>query len=132
MDGISLGTLLAGKYDPGRHEQFLMHYPHSPHRSDLWTSWRDREWKVIYHYAPSEKSEESRYQLYHLKSDPSEQNNLADSEPEELSRMMRGLVSALERQQALYPVHKDDRSEMHPRLPGSLRPPRSPRGGQKR
>lgn len=132
VDGISLGTLLAGKYDPGRHEQFLMHYPHSPHRSDLWTSWRDREWKVIYHYAPSEKSEESSYQLYHLKSDPSEQNNLADSEPEELSRMMRGLGSALERQQALYPVHKDDRSEMPPRLPESLRPPQSPRGGQKR
>jgi len=117
VDGINLDTLLAGKPDPERKEQFLMHYPHSPHRSDLWTSWRDGEWKVIHHYAPSEKSENSRYQLYHLKNDPSEQRNLADSEPEQLRRMMRGLIAALEHHHALYPTTGDGDQELRPRMP---------------
>ncbi|MEQ1852894.1 MAG: sulfatase-like hydrolase/transferase, partial [Chthoniobacteraceae bacterium] len=34
VDGARLDTLLAGNRDPARDEKFLMHYPHSPHRSD--------------------------------------------------------------------------------------------------
>jgi arylsulfatase A-like enzyme len=117
VDGIPLDTLLTGNPDPTRKEQFLMHYPHSPHRSDLWTSWRDGEWKVIYHYVPSEKSENSRYQLYHLKTDPAEQHNLAGREPEQLRRMMRGLITALEHHQALYPTDADGEKELRPRMP---------------
>jgi arylsulfatase A-like enzyme len=116
VDGIPLETLLAGKPDPGRKEQFLMHYPHS-HRSEYFTTWRDGGWKVIYHYAPSEPTGGSRYQLYHLKDDPYEQKDLAGSEPEELGRMMRGLVTALEKHQALYPVDRDGRTELKPQLP---------------
>ncbi|MEX1114576.1 MAG: sulfatase [Akkermansiaceae bacterium] len=121
VDGVKLGTLLAGKTDPARTEQFLMHYPHSPHRSDLWTSWRDGEWKVIYHYVPSEKSENTRYQLYHLKADPSEQKNLASSNPEQLALMMRGLVADLEKHQALYPKDRNGGSELKPQLPAAFR-----------
>jgi arylsulfatase A-like enzyme len=118
VDGSRLDTLLTGQPDPGRREQFLMHYPHA-HRSEYFTSWRDGEWKVVYHYVPSEQSEGSRYQLYHLKDDPFEQKNLADADPEELGRMMRGLVAALEKHQALYPVDKDGTTVMKPQVPGS-------------
>lgn len=117
VDGIKLDTLLTGKSDSARKEQFLMHYPHAPHRSDYWTSWRDGEWKVIYHYFPSKQSEGSHYQLYHLKDDPFEQNNLADSKTKELSRMMSGLVDALEKHQALSPIDKDGQTELKPKLP---------------
>lgn len=117
VDGIKLDALLSGEPDPERKQQFLMHYPHSPHRSNLWTSWRDGDWKVIYHYVPSENSENSHYQLYNLKVDPSEQKNLADEEPEELSRMMHGLSAALEQHQALYPREKDGAQEMRPQSP---------------
>jgi arylsulfatase A-like enzyme len=116
IDGIKLDTLLTGKPDPGRKEQFLMHYPHA-HRSEYFTSWRDGGWKVIYHYVPSANSENSRYQLYHLKEDPFEQNNLAASKPEELSLMMRGLIAALEKHQALYPVDEDGKTELKPLVP---------------
>ncbi len=116
VDGIRLDTLLTGKPDPGRKEQFLMHYPHA-HRSEYFTSWRDGEWKVIYHYVPSKQSEGARYQLYHLKNDPFEKNDLAGSKPEELSRMMRGLVAALEKHQALYPVEEDGKTELKPQVP---------------
>ena len=43
-----------------------MHYPHSPHRSDYFTCIADGDWKVIYHYFPSEVSEDSHYQLFNL------------------------------------------------------------------
>lgn len=116
VDGIKLETLLTGMPDPLRNEQFLMHYPHA-HRSEYWTSWRDGEWKVIYHYFPSKQSEGARYQLYHLKKDPFEQNDLANREPKELSRMMRGLVAALEKYQALYPIDKDGKTPLKPQVP---------------
>jgi arylsulfatase A-like enzyme len=119
MDGIPLDTLLTGKPDSNRKEQFLNHYPHAPHRSDYWTSWRDGEWKVIYHYIPSETSNNSHYQLYRLKTDPFEQNDLSVSNPADLNRMMHGLVKALENHQALYPVEMDGVTPLKPKLPGS-------------
>ena len=56
VDGVRLDSLLTGKSDRSRKAQFLMHYPHAPHRSEYWTSYRDGPWKVIYHYIPSELS----------------------------------------------------------------------------
>jgi arylsulfatase A-like enzyme len=117
VDGAQLNTLLTGKPDDGRKEQFLMHYPHSPHRSEYWTSWRDGDWKVIYHYVPSAQSENSHYQLFNLRADPFEQKNLATTAPKELTRMMQGLVSALEKHQAVYPVDKGGAQPLKPKLP---------------
>ncbi len=53
-----------------------MHYPHSPHRSDYFTCYRSGDWKVIYHYFPSEASENSYYQLYNLATTPSSRPTL--------------------------------------------------------
>ena len=116
VDGKKLDTLLTAKPDSARDESFLMHYPHSPHRTEYFTVYREGEWKVIYHYFPSDVSEQSHYQLFNLKADPFEQSNLAPSNPKELSRMMRRLVTALENQQAVYPVD-EDRNPMRPKLP---------------
>lgn len=81
VDGLRLDTLLTGRSDPARHEDFLMHYPHGKHRSSYFTSFRSGEWKVVYHYIPSEQSDGARYQLFHLGHDPFEQNDLAAKEP---------------------------------------------------
>ncbi len=116
VDGIKLDSLLTGKRDPGRKERFLMHYPHA-HRSEYWTSWRDGGWKVVYHYVPSKQSENSHYQLYNLKNDPFEQKNLATSEAKELARMMSGLVDALEKHQATYPVDRNGKTPLKPQIP---------------
>jgi len=118
VDGQDLATLLAGEPDRTRHETFLMHYPHGPHRSDYWTSYRDGDWKVIYHYFPSAASEGSHYQLFHLRVDPFEQTNLAKSHPDELSRMMRGLIEALRAHEALYPVNEAGQP-VHPVAPAA-------------
>jgi arylsulfatase A-like enzyme len=117
IDGAKLDTLLAGNRDNGREEVFLMHYPHSPHRTDYFTSYRNGNWKVIYHYFPSEVSENSHYQLFDLASDPFEQKNLAASNPIELKRMMHELITKMEMQKAQYPVEKDTKAPVKPKLP---------------
>ena len=94
-----------------------MHYPHSPHRTEYWTSYRNGDWKVIYHYFPSEVSENSHYQLFNLKDDPFEQKNLASSRPADLQRLMQGLITALENHHAVYPVDKDHATRLKPKLP---------------
>lgn len=115
VDGQTLSQLLTGRADDERSQTFLMHYPHSPHRSDYFTCYRDGDWKVIYHYYPSKASEGSHYQLYNLADDPFESTNLAEKEPKQLSRMMRLLAQALEDHDALYPVEKEDNKT--PKLP---------------
>ncbi len=84
-----------------------MHYPHSPHRSDYFTCYRSGDWKVIYHYFPSEASENSYYQLYNLADDPFESTNLAASKPDRLRLMMQGLIDSMESLNAVYPVDEE-------------------------
>jgi len=124
IDGKPLKTLLIGKPDPSRAERFLMHYPHGPHRSNYFTVWRDGDWKVIYHYLPQARthgdffqSGGACYQLFNLKADPFEQNDLAATEPVHLRRMMEGLIAQTEASQARYPVAHDGKTRLKPRLP---------------
>ena len=117
IDGAPLQTLLTGQPDPGHSSAFLMHYPHAPHRSNYFTSYRQGDWKVIYHYFPSPASEDSHYQLFHLGKDPFEQTNLAASEPGELKRMMTELATALESQGARYPLDQAGGAPVMPILP---------------
>jgi arylsulfatase A-like enzyme len=94
-----------------------MHYPHAPHRSDYFTAYRNGDWKVIYHYFPTQVSENSHYQLFNLKADPFEQTNLAKTEPAQLKRLMQELIAGLEKQNALYPVDKATGETQKPKLP---------------
>lgn len=123
VDGIRLQTLLSGRSDPQRSEQFLMHYPHGRHRSNYFTVWRDRDWKVIYHFLPEKPTtgghiqfEGGNYELFHLADDPFESTNLANSAPEQLSRMMGGLIEALNDHNAVYPID-DAGQELRPIMP---------------
>jgi arylsulfatase A-like enzyme len=123
VDGSNLATLLTGRPDSSRPEQFLMHYPHGAHRSNYFTTWRDGDWKAIYHALPEIRTtggfiqfEGGNYQLFNLAEDPFEQKNLAVSKPEVLRRMMRGMIAGLEAQNALYPVDKAGRP-VKPQLP---------------
>lgn len=123
VDGKIMQTLLTGKPDSTRPNQFLMHYPHGKHRSNYWTSWRDGDWKVVYHTLPDIPTtggfiqfEGGNYELFNLAEDPYEQNNLAASEPETLQRMMVGLTSQLQLHEAVYPVDAEG-NELKPVVP---------------
>ncbi|MFM8618006.1 MAG: sulfatase [Opitutaceae bacterium] len=115
VDGLPLASLLTGRRDPARSDAFLMHYPHSPHRTNYFTTYREGGWKVIYHYFPSEVSGGSHYQLFNLADDPYESNDLAAARPAELRRMMQTMVAQLERHGALFPVEAGQ--PVAPRLP---------------
>ncbi|MGI9473300.1 MAG: sulfatase-like hydrolase/transferase [Rubripirellula sp.] len=118
VDGSDLAKLLLAKPDASREEVFLMHYPHSPHRSDYFTTYREGDWKVIYHYLPSDASEGGHYQLYDLAKDPFESTNVALTEPKQLQKMMQALAASLESHDAQYPVSPDDgKTPLKPRLP---------------
>jgi len=116
VDGSVLDTLLTSHPDTERESTFLMHYPHSPHRSDYFTVYRRDGWKLIYHYIPSEVSDGAHYELYHLTEDPFESKNLASENPEQLGSMMKELVAKLKEQNALYPVDEDG-APLEPKLP---------------
>ena len=123
LDGTNLATLLSGKPDPAYKQIFLMHYPHGTHRSNYFTTYRDKNWKVIYHSHPDTKttggliqSDGAHYQLFNLAKDPYEQNDLANNNPEQLTRMMRGLIQTLEDQGALHPIDEDGKP-LKPQLP---------------
>lgn len=113
VDGSSLKTLFTGQEDPSRDEIFLMHFPH-PHSSKFFTSYRQDGWKLIYHYNPV-TSGEPTYELFHLKADPFENHNLADSNPERLASMMQSMIAQLEEEGALYPVDQQ-KKPLKPRL----------------
>lgn len=110
IDGITLNTLLTGKADSSRPEQFLMHYPHGKHRSNYFTTWRDGDWKAIYHALPKIPTHgggiqaKGHYQLFNLADDPFEQKNLSEEEPDILKKMIQGMLQALEEDGAQYPV----------------------------
>jgi len=108
VDGKNLLGLVTGEPADAPRNAFLMHYPHAPHRSDYFTCYREGDWKVIYHYFPSKVSADSHYQLFDLASDPYEQEDLAEAEPERLRAMVSKLAAQLEAHQAVYPVAKGD------------------------
>tara|TARA_B100000073_G_scaffold276043_1_gene236107 strand:+ start:871 stop:2436 length:1566 start_codon:yes stop_codon:yes gene_type:complete len=115
LDGVNLKTLLTGKRDSSHRETFLMHFPHS-HRSSYFTSYRQGEWKLIYHYLPEKNPARVRYELFNLNTDPYEKKNLAESRPDVLLKMVEDMVAALESEKALYPVDADG-NDIRPLLP---------------
>ena len=110
VDGQSLLLPITGSRDHLARQQFLMHYPHGPHRSNYFTVWRDGDWKVIYHNFPKNpplggkvQSGGDRYELFNLVTDPFESTNVAKDNPEALRKMMQGLATQLEQHNAVYP-----------------------------
>ncbi|MDF1752146.1 MAG: sulfatase-like hydrolase/transferase [Verrucomicrobiales bacterium] len=123
VDGFPLQKMLSGTEDETHPSQFLMHYPHGRHRSNYFTTWRDGDWKVIYHALPDEPTTGNHiqfsggnYELFNLKEDPFESTNLADKNPEKLKEMMKGMIASLEAKDAVYPVSAEGKS-LKPQLP---------------
>ncbi|SHI47258.1 Arylsulfatase A [Rubritalea squalenifaciens DSM 18772] len=98
VDGFNLKALFSGKDDPLHEQAFLMHFPHD-HKSSYFTSLRLGDWKLIYHYFGKK-----RYELYNLKEDPFEKNDLAEQEGVQVQRLCAELKSRLVREDAQYPI----------------------------
>ena len=123
VDGRSILVPLTGSRDQLGQRQFLMHYPHGPHRSNYFTVWRDGDWKVTYHNFPKNpplggkvQSGGERYELFNLVKDPFESTNVAKNNLVILKKMMQGLAAQLERHGAVYPQDQAGNA-MKPILP---------------
>jgi len=85
-DGLSLVPLLKGESISNR--SLYWHYPH--YHGSTWTpgaAIRDGDWKLIEFY------EFGKSELYNIKEDIGEQNNLADAEPQKLKELQAKLVT---------------------------------------
>lgn len=100
VDGFPLQEQLGGNRNLDRDEIFINHFPHGNHRSNYYTSLVQAEWKLIYHY---QIEDHARYELFNLKDDPFETNNVADKNPEQLKILMKVLSNEMKTQKALYP-----------------------------
>ena len=106
LDGSDLKKLFAGKADKAHRDDFLMHFPHD-HNSSYFTTYRKGDWKLIYFYHPDTDGQPT-YELYDLKNDPYEKNNVAQKETKRLKKMCKQMKARLEKEHALYPVDKNN------------------------
>lgn len=98
QDGVSLSSLLDGK-ENNVHESLFWDYPH--YHGSGWTpgqAVRKEDWKLIYFY------ENDLYELYNLKEDISEENNLAGSQLEKLEELKEELKHYNEKLEAPKPT----------------------------
>ncbi len=103
-DGLSLLPVFEG--DSISHRGLLWHLPHySPQRGKPATAYREGDWKIIYFY------EDDRYELYNLKSDISESNNLTEKSVDKLAELKQKMKDMLQNMDAKFPEPNPDYQE---------------------
>jgi arylsulfatase A-like enzyme len=102
IDGSSLKAMFLSSKPVSPEREFLMHFPHAPHRSNYFTVFRRGDHKLVYHYLPEKSS--PRLQLFDLTKDPYEQTDLAQRQPEQTKELLHRMQLKLAEQKALYPV----------------------------
>jgi arylsulfatase A-like enzyme len=97
VDGLSLAEHLksGGKVRVDR-EDLIWHFPHYRHAPGPYSILRKGDWKLI-------KWWEGGHELYDLKNDLSEENNLAPESPETVKNLDDWLVQLLEKSEAKFP-----------------------------
>lgn len=83
-DGISLAPLLTGEGRALERDTLFWHYPHY-HRTKPYGAIREGDWKLI------EFFEDGELELFDLKTDPAERNNLAETKPEKAAELLAKL-----------------------------------------
>lgn len=104
VDGFDLKTQLSNKYNKGRSNRVLMHFPHG-HRGSYFTSFIDDDrWKLVYYYEPRTNTPYAK--LYDLNNDPFETTDLSRVEFGRCNAMIVKMSQQLEAEHASYPQTK--------------------------
>ena len=92
VDGVDLSGLLADPSADLERDALFFHFPHY-HSQGLGPQGAIRagDLKLIEYYERSMLGEEGAYELYDLKTDLAERNNLADEEPERVKELAEKL-----------------------------------------
>jgi arylsulfatase A-like enzyme len=105
--GQSLYPLLSGQLRKTGRNSVVVHFPHYVKRlnGSPASSIREGRWKLIHNYATAGAGAQAKvHELYDLKHDIGETNNLADSRPDVVGAMRQQLDAALKRMEALVPI----------------------------
>lgn len=84
LDGVSIWPLLKDGGADLKREKLYWHYPHY-HRTKPYGAIREGDWKLI------EFFEDGELELFHLKSDPFEEKNLAAEDPKKAGILLEQL-----------------------------------------
>jgi arylsulfatase A-like enzyme len=104
LDGVTLyPILLKGKTLKKR--ELYCHFPHYIPATDNYpsTSVRSGDWKLIRVYGEG-PGQTSAYELYNLKSDIGENNNLAASNPELVAKLDKLIENHVNKTQGIFPI----------------------------
>ncbi|MEM8953690.1 MAG: sulfatase [Verrucomicrobiota bacterium] len=98
IDGLSLlPHLTSGTSSPVNRDELVWHFPHYRHDPGPYSIIRKGDHKLI-------KFWEGTYELYNLKTDPSEERNLAEIQPEKVKSLERRLKRELKQMNARLPI----------------------------
>jgi arylsulfatase A-like enzyme len=100
LDGFDLKEQFAGRRNKSRSEIFLNHFPHD-HRSSYYTAFVKGDWKLVYHYGIQKQP---RCELYNLRTDPFEKNELSSSDPQRVNALLKDMLADMRAKGALMPV----------------------------
>ena len=109
IDGYDLSPYFFGVDGTHRPQEFLTHFPHR-HRNTLFSTLRIDHWKIIYQYAGKS------WELYNLKTDPLETQNLVKTNPNQAHQMALELINRLDEQDAQYPINAQTNQIVKPDL----------------
>ena len=117
VDGADLTDFFA-THKGAKEQEFLMHFPHN-HRSSNFTTFVKGNWKINYYYPTVKKKRGKQkvlvHELFNLKADPYESQNLAKTNPEKFSEIFKEMTKALDKAEAQYNVDKEGK-EICPKL----------------
>ena len=109
IDGFDISPYFTGTEGTHRPQEFLTHFPHK-HRNTMYSTYRRKNWKIIYNYA-SEK-----WELYNLKLDPFEKTNMVGKQPELVLYLATEMIKKLDSQKAIYPRKTISGKQVKPKL----------------
>ena len=108
QDGVSILPLLTGKSQSLDRDTLYWHYPHY-HRTLPYGAIRQGDWKLI------EFFEKGTLELFNLKTDPFEKNNLIENNPEKAQALLKNLAGWRKSVGAQMPTKNPDYDPNKPR-----------------
>lgn len=99
IDGRSFTPLLRGEKGISKGRAIFWHFPHT-YDQPAYSSIRKDQWKLIYHHASRD------LELFNLKNDISEKENLADKNPKKTKELAKELSDFLRKAGGLMPLDK--------------------------